>query len=117
MTANTAYAISAALTPPKSPAARLKAAGEATEATASDGPTRTVLAVRAKAKVKVAKVDVEESRVDAYLAHLQQVIPHHGLSVPRHLTADGYFGKVKFVDGIKALGLDLISKLRRDRCV
>ena len=115
VTANTAYAISAALTPPKSPTARLKAAGEATEATASDGPTRTVLAqVRAKAKAKVAKVDVEESRVDAYLTHLQQVIPHHGLSVPRHLTADGYFGKVKFVDGIKALGLDLISKLRRD---
>ena len=57
---------------------------------------------------------VEASRVDAYLAHLQRVIPHHDLVTRRYLTADGYFGKVKFVDGVKALNLELISKLRRD---
>ena len=32
----------------------------------------------------------------------------------RYLTADGYFSKVKFVEGVVALNLDLISKLRRD---
>jgi hypothetical protein len=45
---------------------------------------------------------------------LQRVIPHHDLVTLRYLTADGYFGKVKFVDGVKALNLELISKLRRD---
>jgi len=52
--------------------------------------------------------------VDAYLAHLHRVIPDQGLSAPRYLTADGYFGKIKFVDGVKALEVDLISILRRD---
>ena len=32
----------------------------------------------------------------------------------RYLTADGYFGRVKFVDGVNALKLELISKWRRD---
>ena len=57
---------------------------------------------------------MEASRVDAYLAHLQRVIPHHDLVTLRYLIADGYFGKVKFVDGVRALNLELISKLRRD---
>jgi hypothetical protein len=52
--------------------------------------------------------------VDAYLAHLNRVIPKHDLARLRYLTADGYFSKVKFVDGVVALKLDLISKLRRD---
>ncbi len=34
--------------------------------------------------------------------------------ITQNLTADGYFSKVKFVDGVVALNLDLISKLRRD---
>jgi len=52
--------------------------------------------------------------VDAYLAHLTRVIPKHDLARLRYLTADGFFSKVKFVDGVLALKLDLISKLRRD---
>ena len=52
--------------------------------------------------------------MDAYLAHLNRVIPQHNLTHLRYLTADGYFSKVKFVDGVVALKLDLISKLRRD---
>ena len=52
--------------------------------------------------------------MDAYLAHLNRVIPKHNLTHLRSLTADEYFSKVKFVDGVVALNLDLISKLRRD---
>ena len=52
--------------------------------------------------------------MDAYLAHLNRVIPKHDLARLRDLTADGYFSKVKFVEGVVALKLDLISKLRRD---
>ena len=59
-------------------------------------------------------VKAEDSRVDAYLAHLRRVIPEQSLSALRYLTADGYFGKVKFVDGIQALEMALISTLRRD---
>lgn len=87
VTANTAYAIQAALTPPE----------PAPAAPRTTGTTQ-----------------VEDSRVDAYLAHVCRVIPEQGLSTLRYLTADGYFGKVKFVDGIQALGMDVISKLRRD---
>jgi hypothetical protein len=42
------------------------------------------------------------------------VIPKHDVAHLRYLTADGYFSKVKFVEGVVALQLDLISKLRRD---
>jgi hypothetical protein len=92
VTANIAYAIQAALTPPEPTPVAPRAAGTATPVT----------------------LQVEDSRVDAYLAHLRRVIPEHGLSTLRYLTADGYFGKVKFVDGIQTLGMDVISKLRRD---
>lgn len=95
VTANTAYAIQAALTPPEP--ARV----------ARTAPRTTGTATQATAKA-------EDSRVDAYLAHVRRVIPEHGLSALRYLTADGYFGKVKFVDGIQSLGMDVISKLRRD---
>jgi hypothetical protein len=116
VTANTAYAIRAALTPPEPPSAGSKTARAATAAApAADAPPNTEVApAQAQAQADKAQVDAEESRVEAYLAHLQQVIPNHGLSVLRYLTADGDFSKAKFVAGIKALGLDLISKLRRD---
>jgi hypothetical protein len=57
---------------------------------------------------------VEAGRVDASLAHRQRGIPHHDRVTLRYLTADGYFGKVKFVDGVKALNLELISQWWRD---
>ena len=52
--------------------------------------------------------------MDAYLAHLNRVIPKRDLAGLHDLTTDGYFSKVNFVDGVVALKLDLISKLRRD---
>jgi hypothetical protein len=30
------------------------------------------------------------------------------------LVADGYYSKIKFIDGVTALGLEQIGKLRRD---
>ena len=65
------------------------------------------------AAIRAAVPSAQES-VDAYLAHLNRVIPKRDLARLRDLTADGYFSKVKFVDGVVALKLDLISKLRRD---
>ncbi|MDQ5908215.1 MAG: hypothetical protein QG599_306 [Pseudomonadota bacterium] len=43
----------------------------------------------------------DDTRVDAYLAHLNRVIPEYHLADLRYLTADGFFGKVKFVDGLE----------------
>jgi hypothetical protein len=116
VTANTAYTLSAELTPPEpvavavagATAAEAEAPAEGKAAAAAEGKSK------GKGKGKSKAEGVEASRVDAYLAHLQRVIPHHDLVTLRYLTADGYFGKVKFVDGVKALNLELISKLRRD---
>lgn len=69
---------------------------------------------KGKSKGKGKAEGVEASRVDACLAHLQRVIPHPDRVTLRYLTADGYFGKVKSVDGANALHLELTGKLRRD---
>ena len=56
----------------------------------------------------------EETRIDAYLAHIHRVVTTHHLAPLRYLVADGYFGKKKFVDGICALDMHVVGKLRRD---
>lgn len=55
----------------------------------------------------------DETRIDQYLAHLQQdrVALPQGI---RYLIADGYYSKTKFIDGVTALELELIGKLRHD---
>ena len=137
VTANTAYTISAEMTPPgtgaafstETPATPETPNAETVPAKApsrckkaktkvkTKTKTKTKVKTKAKAKAK-AKTDPkakdDDSRVDAYLAHLNRVIPKHDLAHLRYLTADGYFSKIKFVDGVVALQLDLISKLRRD---
>jgi len=91
--------------PAKAPSSRKKAKAKA----------KAKAKPKAKPKAKAdPKAKDDDSRVDAYLAHLNRVIPQHDLTHLRYLTADGYFSKVKFVDGVVALKLDLISKLRRD---
>jgi len=55
----------------------------------------------------------DETRVDQYLAHLQQ----DRVALPqcvRYLVADGYYSKTKFINGVTALELGFIGKLRRD---
>jgi hypothetical protein len=53
------------------------------------------------------------TRIDYYLEHLQ----HSRSSLPpavKYCAADGFYSKQKFVSGVVALDLHLISKLRRD---
>ncbi|MCL7928513.1 transposase [Halomonas llamarensis] len=55
----------------------------------------------------------ELSRVDSYLHHLQQ----DRASLPpqvRYLVADGYYSKTRYLQGVVALGLHQIGKLRHD---
>ena len=55
----------------------------------------------------------DETRVDKYLAHLQK----DRAALPqdiRHLVTDGYYSKKKFIDGVAALELEQIGKLRHD---
>ena len=55
----------------------------------------------------------DESRVDGYLNHLKQ--DRHALPSPiRYLVADGYYSKKKYLDGVAALDLHQIGKLRHD---
>ena len=119
VTANTAYTISAEMTPPGTGAASVtetpttpetpttletvpaKAPSRRQKAKAKAKPKpKAKVKVKAKAKVKVkakakAKADPkakdDDSRVDADLAHLNRVIPQHNLTHLRSLTADGYF--------------------------
>ena len=134
VTANTAYTISVEMTPPGSSATPSTDAPASPDTPASpDAParpetvpaqapsrrkkakTKTKTKTKTKAKAKAdPKAKDDDSRVDAYLARLNRVIPKHDWARLRDLTADGYFSKVKFVEGVVALKLDLISKLQRD---
>ena len=54
------------------------------------------------------------THIDAYLEQLQRVVCGHHLGHLRYVIADGYYSKRKFLDGLRALGLHQIGKLRRD---
>lgn len=56
----------------------------------------------------------EETRIDTYLAHIARVVTTQPLQALKYLAVDGYFSKQKFVDGVCALDLHVIGKLRRD---
>ncbi len=53
------------------------------------------------------------TRVDHYLAHLKATRNALPPAV-RYLVGDGYYSKIKWVDGVSALELDVIGKLRCD---
>ncbi|WP_205879193.1 transposase, partial [Leptolyngbya sp. BC1307] len=53
------------------------------------------------------------TRVDHYLAHVMVTRAALPASV-RHLVGDGFYSKLKWVDGILALDLEVIGKLRCD---
>ena len=55
----------------------------------------------------------EYTRVDAYLDHLRSTITAFPAAV-RHVVADGFYSKRKWVDGVASSGLDAIGKLRCD---
>lgn len=59
-------------------------------------------------KKRVAKA---ETRIDFYLAHLKRTALYFPEAVT-HGVFDGFYAKLKFVDGVDALGYQVVSKLR-----
>jgi hypothetical protein len=55
----------------------------------------------------------EASRVDFYLQHLQRTVAYFPVDVKIGLF-DGFYAKLKFVDGVTRLGFTVVSKLRCD---
>jgi hypothetical protein len=62
----------------------------------------------------VANSAVEQTRIDTYLAQIAGVVTTQQLQPLKYLVVDGYFSKQKFVEGICALEMHLVGKLRRD---
>ena len=58
--------------------------------------------------------DAEQARIDTYLSQVAAVVTTQQLQPLKYLVVDGYFSKQKFVDGICALDMHLVGKLRRD---
>ena len=56
----------------------------------------------------------QATRIDAYLEQLRGVVLGHQLQHLRYVITDGYYNKRKFLDGVCALGMHQIGKLRRD---
>ncbi len=53
------------------------------------------------------------TRIDFYLAHLQRTAAYFPAAV-KYGVCDGFYAKLKFVDGVSALGYQVVSKLRSD---
>jgi len=55
----------------------------------------------------------ETTRIDRYLEHLQATYPYLP-KLARYVVSDGFYSKIKWVNGVTDLNLDVISKLRCD---
>tara|TARA_B100000949_G_scaffold231099_1_gene242716 strand:- start:21 stop:1217 length:1197 start_codon:yes stop_codon:yes gene_type:complete len=55
----------------------------------------------------------DETMIDSYLDHLHTVVPYLHPD-ETHLAVDGQFAKKKWLDGVEAVGLHTIGKLRCD---
>ncbi len=73
----------------------------------------TLAVTQTPAQQELTKADKELSRVDFYLAQLREHRPLLPNSV-KYLAADGFYAKQKYVDGVRACDLHLITKLRVD---
>jgi hypothetical protein len=58
--------------------------------------------------------EAEATRVDAYVAQVKRVVEAHDLAHLRYIITDGYYSKQKFLQGMRAVGLHQIGKLRAD---
>jgi hypothetical protein len=56
----------------------------------------------------------ETTRIDSYLDQVRRVVQQHALGQLRYVVTDGYYSKQKFLDGVRALALHQIGKLRSD---
>ncbi len=69
---------------------------------------------KTKAKKKSGKYEEDdETLVDQYLQQLRDVKPFL-LACEKYTVVDGYFAKKKYVDGVRALELHVVGKLRCD---
>ncbi len=55
----------------------------------------------------------ETTRINHYLAQLEATVPYLPSSL-RYVVSDGFYSKVKWVEGVTNLKLEAIGKLRRD---
>ena len=55
----------------------------------------------------------ETTRIDCYLNQLEATVPYLPPSL-RYVVSDGFYSKVKWVEGVTNLNLEAIGKLRRD---
>ena len=56
----------------------------------------------------------QATRIDAYLDQVRRVVHGHHLQHLHYVITDGYYSKRKFLDGVRALGMHQIGKLRHD---
>ena len=56
----------------------------------------------------------QTTRIDTYLDQLRRVVREHHLQHLRYVITDGYYSKRRFLDGVRALGMHPVGKLRRD---
>jgi hypothetical protein len=98
ITTNQAYSLSVEQTPPQ--------AGTSREA---EGKTPHQSQGQATAKAAL-----DDSRIDAYVAQVRRVVESYQLQWLKYVITDGYYSKVKFIDGLMEVGLHPIGKLRGD---
>jgi len=58
--------------------------------------------------------DPEATRIDIYLDQVARVLHQYALYPLRYVVTDGYYSKQKFLEGVRAIALHQIGKLRRD---
>jgi len=94
VTDNTGYTLSAWQTPPQE-------------------EIETLVADKDPSQSDAQEADDKISRVDFYAHHLRRDAAHLPEDVA-YLVADGYYAKIKFVEGVRAVDLHMIGKLRHD---
>ncbi len=62
---------------------------------------------------EIKKAEKTATRIDFYLAHLERTAPYFPATI-RYGVFDGFYAKLKFVNGVCALGYAVVSKLRAD---
>lgn len=66
-----------------------------------------------KSERKKKKV-TDVSKIDFYLEHLKKTLSQLVTLCIKHIAADAYFAKIKYVTGVVKMNLHVISKLRKD---
>lgn len=68
---------------------------------------------KSKTNLPVERVESEPTRMDHYLEQLKATRPYFPAGL-KYLSVNGFYSKKKFVDGVMALDLQMIGKLRSD---